>query len=85
MRIAGHSSITISSRYVHPAEDTVLAAVERLGGHKTGHSLEHASSSEKQAAEGEAVTAEGYMVSAAGFESALKQQTKNLTEHSWQS
>lgn len=37
-RIAGHSSVAISSRYVHPSEDNVLAAVERLGGHKTGHS-----------------------------------------------
>jgi integrase len=36
-RIAGHSSITISSRYVHPSEDAVLMAVEKLGGHKTGH------------------------------------------------
>jgi integrase len=40
-RIAGHSSITISARYVHPSEDAVLAAVERLGGHKTGHSQNH--------------------------------------------
>lgn len=38
-RIAGHSSIAISARYVHPSEDAVLSAVERLGGHKTGHSL----------------------------------------------
>jgi integrase len=37
-RIAGHSSIAISSRYVHPSEDTVLAAMSRLGGHKIGHS-----------------------------------------------
>jgi integrase len=36
-RIAGHSSVAISARYVHPSEDTVLAAVERLGGHKFGH------------------------------------------------
>jgi integrase len=36
-RIAGHSSVAISARYVHPSEDTVLAAVERLGGHNTGH------------------------------------------------
>jgi integrase len=36
-RIAGHSSIAISSRYVHPSHDSVLAAVERLGGHKIGH------------------------------------------------
>jgi integrase len=37
-RIAGHSSIAISSRYVHPSEDAVLAAMSRLGGHKIGHS-----------------------------------------------
>ena len=37
-RIAGQSSIAISSRYVHPSEDAVLTAVERLGGHKVGHS-----------------------------------------------
>ena len=37
-RIAGHRSITISARYVHPSENAVLDAVERLGGHKTGHS-----------------------------------------------
>jgi integrase len=37
-RIAGHSSIGISSRYVHPSEDAVLDAMSRLGGHKTGHS-----------------------------------------------
>jgi integrase len=36
-RIAGHSSIAISSRYVHPSEDAVLAAMSRLGGHKIGH------------------------------------------------
>ena len=37
-RIAGHSSIAISSRYVHPSEDTVLAAFSRLSGHNSGHS-----------------------------------------------
>jgi integrase len=37
-RIAGHSSVAISARYVHPSEDSVLAAVDRLSGHKTGHS-----------------------------------------------
>jgi integrase len=36
-RIAGHSSITISARYVHPSEDAVLVAMSRLGGHKIGH------------------------------------------------
>jgi integrase len=39
-RIAGHSSIAISARYVHPSEDAVLVAVDRLGRHKTGHSQE---------------------------------------------
>ncbi len=37
-RIAGHSSVAMSGRYVHPSEDTVLSAMERLGGHEIGHS-----------------------------------------------
>jgi integrase len=37
-RIAGHSSITISARYVHPSEDAVLTAMSRLSGHNFGHS-----------------------------------------------
>jgi hypothetical protein len=37
-RIAGHSNISMSSRYVHPSEDAVLTAMARLGGHKFGHS-----------------------------------------------
>jgi len=36
-RIAGHSSTAMSARYVHPSEDAVLAAVERLSGHNFGH------------------------------------------------
>jgi len=39
-RIAGHSSIAMSYRYVHPSEDRVLDAMELLGGHKTGHNEE---------------------------------------------
>jgi integrase len=39
-RIAGHSSIGISARYVHPSEDAVLNAISQLGGHKIGHSPE---------------------------------------------
>jgi integrase len=31
-RIAGHSSIAISARYVHPSEDSVLNAISRLSG-----------------------------------------------------
>ena len=37
-RIAGHSSITISARYVHPSEDGVLFAVEKLSRHRIGYS-----------------------------------------------
>jgi integrase len=39
-RIAGHSSIAISSRYVHPSENAVLAAFTNLGGHNSRHSAE---------------------------------------------
>jgi integrase len=44
-RIAGHSNVSMSSRYVHPSEDAVLTAMERLGGHKIGHSAHEADSS----------------------------------------
>jgi integrase len=37
-RIAGHSSITMSTRYVHPSGDAVIAAMTKLGGHNIGHS-----------------------------------------------
>jgi hypothetical protein len=37
-RIAGHSSIAISARYVQPSENAVLTAMDRLGGHNIGHS-----------------------------------------------
>jgi integrase len=43
-RIAGHSSIAMSTRYVHPSEDAVFTAMERLGGHKIGHTTETANS-----------------------------------------
>jgi integrase len=49
-RTAGHTSIAISARYVHPSEDSVLAAMSSLGGHNSGHSeemLPNAQSSEK--------------------------------------
>jgi len=41
-RIAGHSSTAMSARYVHPSEDAVLAAVERLSGHNFEHSARFA-------------------------------------------
>jgi len=37
-RIAGHSDIRMSARYVHPSEDAVLHAMSRMGRHKIGHS-----------------------------------------------
>lgn len=37
-RIAGHSSIAISSRYVHPSDDAVSAAISRLGSPSIGQS-----------------------------------------------
>jgi integrase len=39
-RIAGHSSVAMSSRYVHPNEDAVLCALDRLSGHNFGHSAD---------------------------------------------
>jgi integrase len=36
-RIAGHASLTMSQRYIHPSQDAVLDAMARLGGHKIGH------------------------------------------------
>ena len=45
-RIAGHSNVSMSLRYVHPSEDAVLAAMAKLGGHKIGHNHNLASSVE---------------------------------------
>jgi site-specific recombinase XerD len=39
-RIAGHSNIKMSQRYVHRSADAVLNAVSQLHGHKTGHTGE---------------------------------------------
>jgi len=36
-RIAGHSNVSMSSRYVHPSEHSVLNAMANLSGHKIGH------------------------------------------------
>jgi integrase len=41
-RIAGHSSIAISARYVHPSQNAVMEAFSRLGGHKIGHTRQAA-------------------------------------------
>jgi integrase len=37
-RIAGHSSIAMSNRYVHPGNDAVMDAMLKFGGHNFGHS-----------------------------------------------
>jgi hypothetical protein len=49
MRIAGHSSITVSQKYVHPTPESLERAFERLeasqreqGGTKVGTSVETA-------------------------------------------
>ncbi len=70
MRIAGHSSIAISMQYVHPSDETVLDAVARLGGHKSGHSAKIAASERLSEEAASATVPEGYLVSAAGFEPA---------------
>jgi integrase len=70
MRIAGHSSIAISTRYVHPSDETVLDAVERLGGHNSGHSAENVISDAGIREAASAAIPEGYLVSAAGLEPA---------------
>jgi integrase len=42
-RITGHNSIAISSQYVHPSGDAVLAVMERPGRQEFGHGTEIAS------------------------------------------
>ena len=37
-RIAGHVTLTMSQRYIHPSQDAVLDALAWLSGHKIGHS-----------------------------------------------
>jgi integrase len=46
-RIAGHSNIKQSSRYVHPSNDAVLEAMERMGGHKIGHTAKNLTRAQK--------------------------------------
>ena len=69
-RVAGHSSVSISSRYVHPSEDAVFAAVSRLGGHNSGHTGNLAEPIAKRGETGIPADSNSYLVSAAGFEPA---------------
>ena len=39
-KIAGHSNITIGSRYVHPSAATMAKAFSQMSGHRIGHSAE---------------------------------------------
>ena len=39
-RIAGHSSVAMSTRYVHPSEDSVLKAFSRLATENNDHNNE---------------------------------------------
>ncbi len=67
-RVAGHSSVAISSRYVHPSEDHVLAAMSRLGGHDSGHTENHGETMEGSITAVTSDESDGYMVSAVGLE-----------------
>jgi len=40
MRVAGHSSVKMSERYVHPSEDSVATALARLSDSEQGARLE---------------------------------------------
>ena len=76
-RIAGHSSIVISARYVHPSGDAVLRAMERQGrlsgtGDKTGDSGQVALRSTEQERLLTQTNNGSKVVSAEGIESALR-------------
>jgi integrase len=49
-RIAGHSNISISMRYVHPSEGAVSKAMAQMGGHNFGHSAKKRVSAKKKEA-----------------------------------
>ena len=47
-RIAGHSAISMSVRYVHPSQEAVEKAMTQLSGHNSRHSPKSASSAKPQ-------------------------------------
>ena len=67
-KVAGHSSVAISSRYVHPSEDAVLAAISRLGGHSSGHSTMRGNFDADVRTKTILEESTGYLVSADGLE-----------------
>jgi integrase len=95
MRIAGHSSITISSRYVHPHADTIDRAFAALAGqpaktianagrHKTRHSGKSGKPRVERKMARNVREYRGELVSAAGFEPAthaLKGVGGSQTKH----
>jgi hypothetical protein len=81
MRIAGHSSIAMSMRYVHPHSDTIDRAVSALtgkpaktlataGGHKNGHNRKLGARRVDRKTTRKVCEYRGFMVSAAGLEPA---------------
>jgi len=77
MRIAGHSNITMSMRYVHPTDDTIHKAfaaltgeAESVGGHKTGHNQGMGALQKEMEIVGNPHEYSIEMVSAAGLEPA---------------
>jgi hypothetical protein len=66
--IAGHSSIAISSRYVHPSGNLVLDAMERMGRHKTGTVAKNRFLNGQEGIASSTSATEGYVVSADGLE-----------------
>ncbi len=69
-RVAGHSSVAISSRYVHPSKNAVLDALTRLGGHNFGHNSNWNDVDANGEREPTPQESSKYMVSAAGLEPA---------------
>jgi integrase len=67
-RVAGHSSVSVSSRYVHPSEDAVLAAMSRLGGHNYGHSSKRGEASKDFVSNVSLPESAEFVVSADGLE-----------------
>jgi len=77
MRIAGHSNITMSMRYVHPTDDTIHKAFaaltgerESVGGHKTGNNQGMGALQKEMEIVGNPHEYSTEMVSAAGLEPA---------------
>lgn len=43
--LAGHRDMNITKRYVHPQQQTILAAMEKARDAKTGHNFRHTAES----------------------------------------